>query len=58
MLLIAAVEYEERLIFDTEDIDVSNAVVGIILRATGLKGSLVKIPRKVFPLHGGVICST
>ena len=46
-------EYEERLIFDTEDIDVSNAVVGIVLRATGLKGSLVKIPRRFFPFTRG-----
>ena len=46
-------EYEERLISDTEDIDVSNAVVGIVLRATGLKGSLVKIPRRFFPFTRG-----
>ena len=46
-------EYEERLIFDTEDIDVSNAVVGIVLRATGREGSLVKIPRRFFPFTRG-----
>ena len=46
-------EYEERLISDTEDIDVSNAVVGIVLRATGAKGTLVKIPRRFFPFTRG-----
>ena len=46
-------EYEERLISDTEDIDVSNAVVGIVLRATGAEGNLVKIPRRFFPFTRG-----
>ena len=46
-------EYEERLISDTEDIDVSNAVVGIVLRATGAKDNLVKIPRRFFPFTRG-----
>ena len=47
-------EYEERLISDTEYIDVSNAVVGIVLLAwLESKKYIVRIPRKFFPFCKG-----
>ena len=47
-------EYEERLISDTEYIDVSNAVVGIVLLARmESKKYIVRIPRKFFPFLRG-----
>lgn len=47
-------EYEERLISDTEYIDVSNAVVGIVLLARmESKKYIVRIPRKFFPFCKG-----
>ena len=47
-------EYEERLISDTELIDVSNAVVGIVLLARmESKKYIVRIPRKFFPFCKG-----
>ena len=47
-------EYEERLISDTELIDVSNAVVGIVLLAEmESKKYIVRIPRKFFPFLRG-----
>lgn len=47
-------EYEERLISDTEYIDVSNAVVGIVLLASmESKKYIVRIPRKFFPFCKG-----
>ena len=47
-------EYEERLISDTELIDVSNAVVGIVLLARmESKKYIVRIPRKFFPFLRG-----
>ena len=47
-------EYEERLISDTEYIDVSKAVVGIVLLARmESKKYIVRIPRKFFPFCKG-----
>ena len=47
-------EYEERLISDTEYIDVSNAVVGIVLLAEReYKEHVVRIPRRFFPFTQG-----
>ena len=47
-------EYEERLISDTEYIDVSNAVVGLVLLARReSKEYIVRIPRKFFPFCKG-----
>lgn len=47
-------EYEERLISDTEYIDVSNAIVGIVLLAEREhKEYVVRIPRRFFPFTRG-----
>ena len=50
-------EYEERLIFDSKELDVSNAVVGIVLRASPdyatPSQNVVRIPRKFFPFLRG-----
>ena len=47
-------EYEERLISDTEYIDVSNAIVGIVLLAEReYKEYVVRIPRRFFPFTRG-----
>jgi hypothetical protein len=47
-------EYEERLISDTEYIDVSDAIVGIVLLAEReYKEYVVRIPRRFFPFTRG-----
>lgn len=47
-------EYEERIISDTEYIDVSNAIVGIVLLAEReYKEYVVRIPRRFFPFTQG-----
>ena len=47
-------EYEERLISDTEYIDVSDAIVGIVLLAEREhKEYVVRIPRRFFPFTRG-----
>ena len=50
-------EYEERLIFDSKTLDVSNAIVGIVLRAAPdydtPSQQVVRIPRKFFPFIAG-----
>ena len=50
-------EYEERLVFDSKALDVSNAVVGIVLRAfpdyDTPSQQVVRIPRKFFPFIAG-----
>ena len=50
-------EYEERLVFDSKALDVSNAVVGIVLRAApdydNPSKQVVRIPRKFFPFIAG-----
>ena len=50
-------EYEERLVFDSKALDVSNAIVGIVLRAAPdydtPSQQVVRIPRKFFPFIAG-----
>ena len=50
-------EYEERLIFDSKALDVSNAIVGIVLLAApdydNPSQQVVRIPRKFFPFIAG-----
>ena len=50
-------EYEERLIFDSKELDVSNAIVGIVLLAApdyaNPSQQVVRIPRKFFPFIAG-----
>ena len=46
-------EFEERIISDTKELDVSNAIVGVVFMAfpEGVKKeNKVRIPRKLFPL--------